>query len=147
MKDPSTAKYRAGYIISYTCWPITWASKMQTKVVLSTTESEYVHLSVSLRIDIAIMNLLKKMKEQGVDLPLTTPVVYCKLFEDIAGAIHLAKSPKMHAWTRHTDLKYYHFWEGVKTSLIAILPIDKSEQPVDSLTKPLNVFSSIGRLR
>jgi hypothetical protein len=41
------------------------------------------------------MNLLKEMKEHEVELPTTKPTVYCKLFEDNAGAIHIAKSPKM----------------------------------------------------
>jgi hypothetical protein len=34
-------------VISYQGCPITWASKLQTEVVLSTTESEYVGLSES----------------------------------------------------------------------------------------------------
>ncbi len=45
MNNPSTAKSRTGYAISYDGCPIIWASKLQTKVVLSTTESEYVGLS------------------------------------------------------------------------------------------------------
>jgi hypothetical protein len=95
MNDPSTAKSQTGYVISYAGCPIIWVSKFQTEVVLSTTESEYVGLSESLPIAIVIMNLLKEMQEQGVDIPKTNPVVYCKLFEDNAGAIHLAKAPKM----------------------------------------------------
>jgi hypothetical protein len=65
MNDPSTAKSRTGYVISYAGCLIIWASKLQTKVVLSTTESEYVGLSESLRIAIVMMNLLKEMQEQG----------------------------------------------------------------------------------
>jgi hypothetical protein len=39
-----------GYVISYAACPTIWASKLQTEVVLSTTESEYLGLSESLRI-------------------------------------------------------------------------------------------------
>jgi hypothetical protein len=35
MNDPSTAKSRTGYIISYGGCPVVWASKLQTEVVLS----------------------------------------------------------------------------------------------------------------
>jgi hypothetical protein len=42
-----------------------------------------------------MMNRLKEMKKHRVDLPKTTPVVCCKVFEDNAGAIHLANAPKM----------------------------------------------------
>jgi hypothetical protein len=75
MNDPSTAKSRTGYVISYQGCPITWASKLQTEVVLSTTESEYVGLSESFCIAIILMNLLKEMKEHGVELPTTKPSV------------------------------------------------------------------------
>jgi hypothetical protein len=40
MGDPSTAKSRTGYIISYGGCPVIWASKLQTEVVLFSTESE-----------------------------------------------------------------------------------------------------------
>jgi hypothetical protein len=72
MDDPSTAKSRTGYAISYAGCPVIWAFKLQTEVVLSTTESEYVGLSESLCIAIVMMNLLKEMQEQGVDIPKTT---------------------------------------------------------------------------
>ncbi len=143
MDDPSTAKSRTGYVISYAGCPVIWASKLQTEVVLSTTESEYVGLSESLRIAIVMMNLLKEMQQHGVNIPKTNPVVYCKLFEDNAGAIHLAKAPKMRPRTRHINQKYHHFREWVKKGLIEILPIDTKEQPADLLTKPLDVTSFV----
>jgi hypothetical protein len=88
-------KSRTGYIISYGGHPIVWASKLQTKVVLSRTESEYVGLLESLHVTIVMMNLLKELKAFGVPISKTTPMVFCKLFEDYAGAIHLATVPKI----------------------------------------------------
>ena len=38
--DPSTAKSRTGFVITYAGCPITWASKLQTEIALSTTEAE-----------------------------------------------------------------------------------------------------------
>jgi hypothetical protein len=40
-EDSTTAKSRTAYIIMYAGCPIVWASKMQTDIALSTTESEY----------------------------------------------------------------------------------------------------------
>jgi hypothetical protein len=62
MEDPSTAKSQTGYVITYGGCPIIWASKLQTKVVLSSTESEYVGLSESLRLTTVMMNLLNELK-------------------------------------------------------------------------------------
>ncbi len=143
MNDPSTAKSCTGYIISYGGCPVLWASKLQTEVVLSSTESEYVGLSESLRIAIVMMGLLLEMKSFGIPISKTTPTVFCKLFEDNAGAIHLAKVPKMRPRTRHINQKYHHFHEWVKSGLIEILPIDTLEQPADLMTKPLDLASFV----
>jgi hypothetical protein len=45
--DPSTAKSRTGYVIAYGGCPISWASKLQTEVALSTTKAEYNAMSAS----------------------------------------------------------------------------------------------------
>ena len=95
-------------------------------------------MSESLRIAIVMMNLLKEMKSFGIPIAKTTPKIYCKLFEDNAGAIQLAKVPKMRPRTRHINKKYHHFREWVKSGLIEILPIDTLEQPADLMTKPLD---------
>jgi hypothetical protein len=139
MNDPSTAKSRTGYVISYGGCPVLWATKLPTEVVLSSTESEYVGLSESLRITIVMMNLLNEMKTYGIPIVTATPTIFCKLFEDNAGAIHLSKVPKMRPSMRHINQKYHHFQEWVKSGLISILPIDTLMQPADLFTKPLDL--------
>jgi len=47
-EDRATAKSQTGYIIKYAGCPITWASKIQTKTALSTTEAEFIALSEGL---------------------------------------------------------------------------------------------------
>jgi hypothetical protein len=139
MNDPSTAKSRTGYIISYGGCPVIWASKLQSEVVLSSTESEFIGLSESLRMAIVMMNLLAEMQTFGIPVSKTTPTIFCKLFEDNAGAIQLAKVPKMRPRTRHINQKYHHFREWVKSGLIDVLAIDTLEQPADLMTKPLDL--------
>ena len=41
--DSATARSRTGYIITYANCPITWSSKLQTEIALSSTESEYIY--------------------------------------------------------------------------------------------------------
>lgn len=43
--DASTDNSRSGFIILYAGCPLTWFSKLQTQVSLSTTEAEYIALS------------------------------------------------------------------------------------------------------
>jgi hypothetical protein len=47
--DQSTAKSRIGYLLTYVACPIVWCSKLAGPICLSTTEAEYVGLSVALR--------------------------------------------------------------------------------------------------
>jgi hypothetical protein len=103
-------------------------------------------MSGYLRVAIVMVNLLTEMKAFGADIPSATPKVFCKLFEDNAGAIHIAKVPTMRTRTRHINQKYHHFREWVKSTIngsgmIEIFPIDTLEQPADLLTKPLDLAS------
>ena len=43
--SPESLLSRTGFVIMYAGCPITWGSKLQTEIALSTTESEYIALS------------------------------------------------------------------------------------------------------
>ncbi len=43
--DPSTAKSQSRWIIFYAGWPVSWASKFQSQITLSTTKAEYIAMS------------------------------------------------------------------------------------------------------
>jgi hypothetical protein len=61
--DPSTAKSQSGWIILYAGCLVSWASKLQSQVALSTTEAEYIAMSQSLCDVIPVMNLLQEIRE------------------------------------------------------------------------------------
>ncbi len=83
--DPSTAKSRSGWIIFYAGCPVSWASKLQSQVALSTTEAEYIAMSQALRDVIPVMNLLQEMRERDFQVICNEPYVYCKVIEDNSG--------------------------------------------------------------
>jgi hypothetical protein len=93
--DPSTSKSQSGWINFYAGCPVSWASKLQSQVALSTTEAEYIAMSQALRDVIHIMGLLQEMREQDFKVLCTKPYVYCKVFEDNSGALKLARLPKL----------------------------------------------------
>lgn len=138
MDNADTARSRFGYIVMYNGCPITWASKMQTEIALSSTESEYIGLSHTLRSVIPLMELIRELKSKGVAIIRDHPQIHCKLFEDNSGAIELAKVPKMRPRTKHINVKYHHFREYVENNEISINKIDTLDQPADILTKPVN---------
>ena len=135
--NPSTSKSRSGWVIFYAGCPIIWASKLQTQTALSTTEAEYIAMSMSLRDVIPIMELIKEMKEHNIPVICTKPYVYCKVFEDNSGALELARLPKLRPRTKHINVCYHHFREHVRKGLIKIFPVGTSDQIADVLTKAL----------
>ena len=141
--DPSTAKSRSGWVVFYAGCPIIWASKLQSQVALSTTEAEYIAMSMALRDVIPIMDLIKEMKERNIPVICTKPYVYCKVFEDNSGALELARLPKLRPCTKHINVCYHHFYEHVQNGLIKIFPIGTEDQIADMLTKALaqNLFT------
>jgi hypothetical protein len=46
-EDPAMARSRTGFVVYVNGIPISWASKLQTEIALSTMEAEYVALSTA----------------------------------------------------------------------------------------------------
>jgi hypothetical protein len=81
----------------------------------------------ALRNVIPVMNLLQEVKEQNFKVICIKPYVYCKVFEDNAGALELARLPKLHPRTRHINVCYHHFCQHVQKGLIKIFSIDTKD--------------------
>eukprot|EP00804_Cyclotella_cryptica_P030661 CCRYP_015671-RA/>CCRYP_015671-RA protein AED:0.35 eAED:0.37 QI:0/0/0/1/0/0/2/0/191 len=96
--DPSTTKSRSGWVVFYAACPVIWASKLQSQVALSTTEAEYIAMSMAL-----------EMRERKFEIVNTQPYVYCKVFEDNSGALELARLPRLRPRTKHINVCYHHF--------------------------------------
>jgi hypothetical protein len=135
--DQSTAKSRLGYLLTYAACPIVWCSKLAGPICLSTTEAEYVALSVALRQVIPIMDLLEEMKVRGTISLSQTPTVYCKAFEDNSGALEMARMPRMRPRTKHINVAYHHFRSHVAEGKITVHAIGTADQIGDLWTKPL----------
>ena len=93
--DDATAKSHTGYVIKFAGCPIVWTSKLQTQIALSTTEAEYIALSEAMRATIPLMNLIEELQRQNFLQEVKAPHVFCKAFEDNAGAIELARLPRL----------------------------------------------------
>lgn len=135
--DPSTAKSRSGYVITFGGCPILWTSKLQTQIALSSCEAEYISLSQSLREAIPLMRLLQELKDRGFAGNYIKPKVKCKAFEDNTGALALATTHKMRPRTKHINLVYHHFREAVRDGIIEVISVGTKDQIGDMFTKPL----------
>ena len=110
--------------------PISWLSKKQAIVALSTSEAEYVALSFATQEIVWLRKLLI------TDLKSTSqkPTV---LMEDNQGAISIAKNPVVHARTKHIDIRYHYIREAVQNGTINLCFCPSENMIADLLTKPL----------
>ena len=93
--DLDGRKSTTGYIFTLGGTTISWKSKLQGRVSLSTIEAEYVAISEAAKEMIWLKNLLKELGKQQDDSPL---------FSDSQSAICLAKNPILHSRCKHIEL-------------------------------------------
>ncbi|KAL7475458.1 hypothetical protein ACHAW6_001370 [Cyclotella cf. meneghiniana] len=114
-----TTTSRSGWFIIYANCLVILCSKLQSQMVLSTTEAEYIALSQALCDVIPVMSLLGKMREHKFNIIL------------------LERLLKLRPQRKYINVCYHHFREHVRKDLIKIYPIDTQDQIADMLTKPL----------
>ena len=125
--DIVTRRSTSGYIFQLGSSTISWCSRKQATVAKSSTEAEYVALSIATQEAIWLRRLL-------VDLGF---VVDCSttIFEDNQGAIELSKNPKHHNRTKHIDVNYHFVRERVATKEVNICYCPTNDMLADMLTK------------
>jgi hypothetical protein len=126
--DISMRKSISGYIFYLADGVISWSSKRQATVALSSTEAEYMAISHATREAIWLRTLLKEL---GYSQNTTT------IFEDNQSSIAIAKNPIHHARTKHIDIQHHFIWEKVETGELELIYIPTEEMRADALTKPL----------
>ena len=75
---------------------VSWLSKRQTTVALSTAEAEYVSLTTMIQEAICIRRLLQCIGEKDDTVTV---------FEDNQGVTKMAQNPVMHSRTKHIDIR------------------------------------------
>jgi hypothetical protein len=108
---------------------VTWSSKKQYIVALSSTEAEYIAQTHAAKEALYLRTLIGEIREKFKN-PVT---INC----DNQGAIALSKDNKFHARTKHIDIRYHFIRESVGDGKIQVNYIPTDENPSDIFTKPL----------
>ena len=108
---------------------ISWSSKKQGVMSLSSTEAEYITQTHAAKEGIWLRSFMKEIRG-GEEKPLT---ISC----NNQGAIALAKDNKFHVRMKHIDLQYHFICEVVEDGKIQVKCIPMDDNVSDIFTKPL----------
>ena len=109
---------------------ISWLSKKQPVVALSTTEAEYVALGAAMQEVVWLRRLLSDIK--------ASPKMPTFISEDNQGTIAIARNPVYLARKKHIDIKYHYVREALTDGVIDLVYCPTQQMTADILTKPLS---------
>jgi hypothetical protein len=109
---------------------ISWASKRQATIPLSTAEAEYISAA-------KCCTQLLWMKHQLEDYQIRISNI--PLLCDNTAAICLSKNPILHSRAKHIEIKHHFIRDYVQKGVIDIQFIDTEHQWADIFTKPLAI--------
>ncbi|XP_045810820.1 uncharacterized mitochondrial protein AtMg00810-like [Trifolium pratense] len=129
--DHEDRKSTAGYMFFYGGSPISWYSKKEPVVALSSCEAEYIAASLNTCQAIWLKNLIEEISQDRCE------TVTLKI--DNVSAINLAKNPIAHGRSKHIELRFHYLREQVSNGNLALMHCRSEEQVADLLTKAVTV--------
>jgi transposase InsO family protein len=127
--DLDTRRSIAGFTLDLNGGSISWSSKKQPTVALSTVEAEYMATTQATREAIWLRSLLTDLGSP----PTAATIVHA----DNQGSISLARNPVNHARTKHIDIRYHFIRERIESGEIDLRYVSTADQVADILTKAL----------
>jgi hypothetical protein len=125
-----TKRSTTGYIFYAAGGPISWKSKVQATVALSSTETEYMALTSSAQEATSLRKLQKAFK-----ISIASPVL---INEDNQGAIAISTNPVMHSTSKHISIKQHFIREKVQDGDVRLEYVSTENMLADALTKALS---------
>ncbi|KAL4183097.1 hypothetical protein AMTRI_Chr11g96500 [Amborella trichopoda] len=136
LADPDDAKSTSGYVFMLGGGAVSWKSKKQDIVALSTMESEYVACCLAAKEAVWIKNFINQLNFY----PIRCEAV--RIFYDNTVAICISKEPWFHKNFKHIKPYFYHLRNEVRLKEIEISYIFTYLMITDPLTKEVvpNIF-------
>ncbi len=132
--DPQDRKSNTGYVFKFCGAPISWASRKQSMVTLSSTESEYIALTEAAQEALWMRRLLEELDQEVVK-----PTV---LFEDNQSCIKLLQNEKSSHRTKHVATKFHFVRDLYKSKELDVKYCPSERMIADLLTKPLEAVKT-----
>lgn len=125
--DNADNRSTCGYLFTLFGSPISWTSKVQRTVALSTTEAELMAGTEAAREAIWIRGLTDAL----------FGTLCCELRGDNQGSLALTTNPVYHQRTKHIALRHRFICDLVNDGVISVKNVASRDMLADSFTKPL----------
>jgi len=109
---------------------ISWASKIQATIAMSTAEVEYITAASCCTQLLWMKHHLEHYQISANSIP-----IFC----DNTTAICLSKNPILHSRSKHIEIKHHFIRDYVQKGILDIQFIDTEHQWADIFTKPLTI--------
>ena len=128
-EDLNDRKSTSGCVFQIGGGAVSWRSKKQTCVALSTAEAEYMALASAAQEAIW-------MRQLTTD-PKSAPDKPTIILEDNQSAMSMPKNPQFHGRTKYIEIKFHFIREQVKGGAVKLKYCPTEEMVADMLTKGL----------
>ena len=128
--DVDTRKSTTGYVYTLGATTVSWVSRLQKIVALSTTEAEYVAVTEAGKEMVWLQGFLEELgqrQKKGI------------LHSDSQSAIFLAKNPAFHSRTKHIQLRYHFIRSLLDDGQLTLEKIHGAKNAADMLTKGVTI--------
>jgi hypothetical protein len=127
--DLDTRRSTTGFVFLLNSGPVSWSSRRQPCVSLSTTEAEFIAASETVKEAIWLKRLLTEIGNNG-DKPIP---ILC----DNDSTIKLVKNNQFHQRTKHIEVRHYFVREKQEAGEIEVSYVPTQDNLADIFTKPL----------
>jgi len=128
--SPSDRKSTSRGIFNLGSAAVSWYSRKQRSIALSTVEAKYMVASQAACEAIWMRKILVGLFGQMMD----PTMIYC----DNQSCIKLSENPVFHDRSKHIDIRYHHLRDCVVKRIMMLQYISTEEQDADILTKALS---------
>jgi hypothetical protein len=123
--DKDSRRSTIGYVFTIGGTKVSWISKLQKVVALSTIEADYVATIEAIKEMIWLQKFMEKLGKKQENSRL-----YC----DSESSIHLAKNSAFHSKTKNIQLRYHFIRSALEDGHLKLEKIHTSQNHADMLT-------------
>lgn len=109
---------------------VSWSSRKQPIVTLSTTEAEFVAAAACACQAVWMRRILEKLSHSQ-----TSTIVLC----DNSSTIKLSKNPVMHGRSKHIDVRFHFLRDLTREGVVKLIHCGTQDQVAYLMTKPLKL--------